>query len=149
MILQRTIEAAPILFRMLGFSPSQLSAVHLLEIKPEDTTQRDIDTTIKTAYAPALLKDIDTFWVYSDIVAESLVGNQEAKLLGIISVQHLSNANKNGTVRVHYDKPHYLPLSRSTISTIEIKIYDTYGRRPVQFKNDVIIQLHFRLKSNK
>ena len=141
------IKASPQLFNLLGFSESQLNKGSL-EVMVRDFNTKSINEFIISKRAPTLMKDLDTLWIYSDCVTESLVGNQEAKLLGIIPVQH-NQRDLNGTVRVFYDKPHYLNLSHTNISNVEIAVFDSFGMSPIIFRKDVIVKLHFRLKRNQ
>ena len=43
-----------------------------------------------------------------------------------------------------FNSPSYFPLSRYTISDLEIQIYDSFGRAPMKFTHHVVCQLHFR-----
>lgn len=83
---------------------------------------------------------IDGLFVYSDVVDYSIVGNTRAQLLRVVKVGKEDFGDK---IDITYDKPFYLPLASTEISTIEIDIKDGAGE-PIDFKfGRVEIVLHF------
>ena len=91
-----------------------------------------------------VLNTLNTLYVYSDIVEYQVVGDVNAPLLQVVASNHSS-----GTTYVDkiYDSPHYVPVSRSNIDSIEINILTEFGRA-IQFTSGrVIVKLHFRRKN--
>jgi hypothetical protein len=87
---------------------------------------------------------ISSLYVYSDIVEYQIVGDVNAPLLQVVPTFQSSS---NLYVHKIYDAPHYVPVSRSNIETIEINILTDLGD-PVYFSSGkLIIKLHFRRKS--
>lgn len=92
-----------------------------------------------------LVGGMDSLWIYSDIVMPQMVGNRSVPLLRVIPAR----GNDYGeTVVVNYEHPQFLPLSRNTIQSIDIKICNTYGIASIPFGSDVFIKLHFRRKKS-
>lgn len=83
---------------------------------------------------------IDGLFVYSDVVDYSVVGNTKAQLLRVVKVGREDFGER---IDITYDKPFYLPLASTEISTIEIDIKDGAGD-PIDFKfGRVEVVLHF------
>lgn len=143
------------LYAILGFTKDQLTTIDsarwLLTTTVENPkTANSQQLAIKTGYTEKkaqrpieIDRDVDTLWIYSDIVAPQIVGDRKSPLLRIIP----SKGDFHGqTVVIHYDRPQYLPLAHHVISTIPVKIFNTYGLSPIPFNSPVIITLHFRKK---
>ena len=62
-------------------------------------------------------------YVYTDVIQNQLVGNVRAPLLRVVPVR----SRYGDTTRVTYEQPQFLPLSRSTIHTVEINIRSDTG----------------------
>lgn len=83
---------------------------------------------------------IDGLFVYSDVVDYSVVGNTRAQLLRVVKVGKEEFGER---CDITYNKPFYLPLASTEISTIEIDIKDGAGEQ-VDFKfGKTEIILHF------
>ena len=83
---------------------------------------------------------IQSLFIYLDICEYQLVGDTEAPLLQVVST---NNANENYFEKI-YDSPHYVPLSRNNLETIEVDIRSDLGE-PIQFQSGkVVVKLHFR-----
>ena len=83
---------------------------------------------------------IRSLYKYLDICQYQLVGDTEAPLLQVVST---NNTNEN-YVEIIYDSPHYVPLSRNNLETIEVDIRSDLGE-PIQFQSGkVVVKLHFR-----
>lgn len=94
--------------------------------------------TAKPVTLPPMASNI---YVYSDIVAETYVGNQFVPLLRTVPIRI---ENRGKYVTEFFDKPRYLPLARSYIEQIEMRLCDEYGEN-VRFEwGHVVITLHFR-----
>ena len=88
---------------------------------------------------------IGSVYVYSDIIENQYVGDYKAPLLRVIPVR----TKFNEVNWVHYDKPHFLRLSRENINTIEINIRDETGEFVSFESGKVIITLVFRRISSR
>ena len=80
--------------------------------------------------------------VYCDLVEPQTVGDTSAPLLRTIC----KTGEFNKTTEKVFSEPHYLPVMRSYINTINIDIRDPSGEK-VRFENQlskVILKLHFR-----
>ena len=75
-----------------------------------------------------------------DICQYQLVGDTEAPLLQVVSTNY---SNENYVEKI-FDSPHYVPLSRNNLETIEVDIRSDLGD-PIQFQTGkVVVKLHFR-----
>lgn len=81
----------------------------------------------------------DSIYVYTDIIENQVVGNYKVPLLRVVPVK-----SKFGeTDWVHYDKPHFLKLSREGIDNIEVNIRDDTGELISFETGKVVITLVF------
>ena len=89
-----------------------------------------------------LNRGLHTFFVYTDIIEDQLVGDSHVKLLRTVPV-----SGKTGDiVAKSFTNIHYVGLNRSTFQEIEIQITDDVGRN-VQFAHGrVTVKLHFARK---
>ena len=100
---------------------------------------------IKSTPVRHYLSDISNFYIYSDIVEYQFVGNEQAPLLRIVSTGE-ANSNLNFTSKI-FDSPHYIPVARNNIDTIDIDIRNHLGD-PIYFTSgEVVVKLHFKRKS--
>ncbi|GFY10287.1 uncharacterized protein F54H12.2 [Trichonephila clavipes] len=64
------------------------------------------------------LKDLQVFYVYSDLISPQIVGDTQAPLLRIVRTK-----GKDGeTISQYYDRPQYLPLVRHSFQTIQSEL---------------------------
>jgi len=83
---------------------------------------------------------IHSLYVYLDICKYQLVGDTEAPLLQVVS----TNSVTDNYVEQIFDSPHYVPIARNNLETIEVDIRSDAGK-PIQFHSGkVIVKLHFR-----
>ena len=81
-----------------------------------------------------------SMFVYTDIIDYQAVGDSFVPLLRCV---HISGHN-NDVVTIIYDKPHYLTVSKATISDIIIEVKSDLGK-DVPFRyGKFIAKLHFR-----
>ena len=80
--------------------------------------------------------------VYSDIAEPQIVGDVLAPLLRIINV----TGNDGEVICVKYDRPHYLPVSRKLIATLEIVIRTHIGELTPFERGRSYAKIHFRQK---
>jgi hypothetical protein len=79
-------------------------------------------------------------YVYCDIATDSAVGDARAPLLRVCNV----SCEHGRTVRVVYNRPHYVPVGRREFETIEISMNSEVGKpMPFDFGKSVVT-LHFR-----
>lgn len=81
--------------------------------------------------------------IYTDIIEPQIVGDVFAPLLRIVNV----TGHHGDMIHVQYDKPHYLPVSRNIIETIEINIRTHTGELVPFERGRSYVKLHFRQKS--
>jgi hypothetical protein len=86
----------------------------------------------------------ETLYVYSDIAEMQLVGDVQAPLLRTVNVTE----TKALTVCKSFSNPHYLPVTRSHLDTIEIDIRDDAGKKVPFESGKSIVKLHFRQRKS-
>ena len=92
---------------------------------------------------PEIRNNVQTMYIYCDVVSQQIVGNVLAPLLRIIDVQ---GSYKN-TVNRTYDNPHYVSVQLKDIDAIEINIKDCFDNF-IQFNSGtVVVKLHFKWRS--
>ena len=90
---------------------------------------------------------IGSFYIYTDIITHQHIGDVDAKVLRVVSLDQ-ANGIKSNFINKIFDVPHYVDLERNNIDTINITIKDTIGEN-IKFKHDfgqVLVKLHFRQK---
>ena len=90
-------------------------------------------------------KSIESIYIYSDIVENQYVGDYKVPLLRVVPVR----SNFGEMDWIHYDKPHYMRLSRENINNIEINIRDSTGEFVSFESGKVIVTLVFRRISSR
>jgi len=89
-----------------------------------------------------LNRGLHTFFVYTDIIEDQLVGDSNVKLLRTVPV-----AGKSGDIVAQaFTNIHYVGLNRSSFQEIEIQITDDVGRKVHFAHGRVTVKLHFRRK---
>lgn len=110
--------------------------------KREELSQFYLKCEMTSLFNADLTNGINTLWIYSDVCVPTIVGDTKTYLLRTIPVPQ--NSEKGETCTYTYNKPFYFPLIRHTMLDMTIQIFDTYGKEPINFANNVICQLHFR-----
>lgn len=84
------------------------------------------------------------FFFYTDIIEDQYVGDSKAKLLDTMSLR----GEKGESVSVAIASPHYVDLTVTEVTSININIRDSMGEY-IHFDNlsRVIVKLHFRPKN--
>lgn len=83
-------------------------------------------------------------YVYCDVASFVFLGNTKSLLLRVCNVSGVYGE----IVRVTFDRPSYIPVSRQELDTVLIDIRDELGRRmPSEFGKSVIT-LHFRRRNS-
>lgn len=87
----------------------------------------------------------NALYLYTDIVQNQTTGDIKTPLLRVIP-----NQSKHGDiVCIKYDKPNFIPLSRSHIETIEINIRDDTGQFISFESGKAVVTLIFRKSTPK
>ncbi len=92
------------------------------------------------------IKSISSLYVYTDIIDYQYVGDTFAPLLRIVGVNE-NFENHGKYIDQIFTSPHYIPLSRYSIDTVEINIRDDTGEAIHFESGKVLVKLHFRPKS--
>lgn len=104
------------------------------------TDQSKSQTLIKSQSPIDLRGGFDSMYVYCDIVEPQIVGDCLTPLLRVVNVE----GNHDDVLVKSFDFPHYVPVSKRELSTIEINIKDD-ANRFVGFRyGKVVVKLHFR-----
>lgn len=119
------------LAQMLGFEPCEINS----------TTEQP-EKTVHSPYVADPCAHYRVLMVYSDIVEPQIVGDVLAPLLRIVNV----TGNDGEVICVKYDRPHYLPVSRKQIDTLEIVIRTHIGELTPFQRGRSYVKLHFRQK---
>ena len=82
-----------------------------------------------------------TMFVYSNIAALSLVGNNFAPLLCTV---HLEIDDKMEMLHKNYTTIHYFPVCTLEFDTIEVQLCNMYGNNMVFYRGESAIVLHFQ-----
>lgn len=81
-------------------------------------------------------------YVYTDIIENQFVGDVRVPLLRVVPV----TSQYGDICCIKYDKPYFIPLSRSNIQTIEVNLMDDTGNLISFEAGKSIITLQFRRK---
>lgn len=119
------------LCQMLGFDPCEIAS-----------TDDESEKTIFSPYAADPSAQFRVLMLYSDIVEPQIIGDIFAPLLRIVNV----TGEDGDTICVQYDRPHYLPVSRKRIESLEIVIRTHIGNLTPFERGRSYVKLHFRQK---
>lgn len=119
------------LCQMLGFEPATIASV-------ED----NIEVTEESPHIADPCAHYRVLLLYTDIVEPQIVGDVVAPLLRIVNV----TGSDGEVISAQYDRPHYLPVSRKMIDTIEIVIRTHTGQLTPFERGRSYVKLHFRQK---
>lgn len=122
---------------ILGLNPG-------VSIESADHANKDYDGGVAAmTYAPHQA-DINggfySLYIYTDIIQYQSVGDAYAPLLRCV---HIDGEN-NKIVSVRYDKAHYVPVNKSTITDITIEVKDDQNQNVRFTYGKVSAKLHFR-----
>ena len=84
-----------------------------------------------------------SFFIYTNVVDPQIVGDVYAPLLRTVAIR----GERGQIVTETFDQPHYVPVSTSELSTIEVQIKDDSGEDILFKSGKVICKLHFRQRS--
>jgi len=119
------------LAEILGFEPTVISS----------TNERG-EAFMESPFAADPSAHFKVLFVYTDVVESQIVGDVLAPLLRIVHVTGIDG----DLVNVQYDRPHYLPVSRKDIETLEIVIRTHTGDLTPFERGRSYVKLHFRQK---
>ncbi|GBM31690.1 hypothetical protein AVEN_157883-1 [Araneus ventricosus] len=119
------------LSQMLGFDPTEIVSNH-----------PNIETVVESPLVADPCAHYRVLFLYTDIVEPQIVGDVFAPLLRIVNV----TGSDGEMVCVQYDRPHYIPLSRKIIDTIEIVIRTHRGELTPFERGRSYVKLHLRQK---
>ena len=112
------------LSRMLGLEQNKVLTRH----EPEAPYPADVHAGFYTMF------------VYTDIIHYQRVGDSFVPLLRCV---HITGEN-NKIVTLTYDKPHYVPVSKSLISDIVIEVKSDQDKHIPFLYGKFVAKLHFR-----
>lgn len=119
------------LAQMLGFDSCEITS-----------TENQQEAEVVSPYVADPCAHYRVLMVYSDIAEPQIVGDVLAPLLRIVNV----TGNDGEVICVKYDRPHYLPISRKLIDTLEIVIRTHIGELTPFERGRSYVKLHFRQK---
>jgi hypothetical protein len=119
---------------ILGFKQSTENIKNIL--KPGEKS-----TIFQKTNFEKLRFDLDTMFVYSDIIKYQYVGDSSKQLLRAVFV-----SNNEYSQCKTYDSPHYVPVTKNYIDSIQITIKDSFNDlfKFISGSELVIVKLHFR-----
>lgn len=88
-----------------------------------------------------LIQYVKNFYISTDIICDELISTSKAPVLKIIKPQGLIN----DYIENNYDRPQYIPVNKTYINKIQIRITDQ-NKDLIKFSNtdSIIVKLHFR-----
>lgn len=89
---------------------------------------------------------INHMYIYSDIAEYNIIGDTVAPLLRILQVKSYTANNRMNQYTYTFNKPHYIPISRSHVESIHIDLRDDQGKNVSFVTGKSIVKLHFRRK---
>jgi hypothetical protein len=129
----------PYIANVLGLSTKELPLILWIDGKDVDIKLHRLNLV---GALPPKLDRVHAVHIYGDIIEHQYVGNTMAPLLGYVDVPDTLGERVSHTCNPLV----YLPVNRSIINTITIRIRDERGN-DVTFPDDVsnvIVRLHFR-----
>jgi hypothetical protein len=105
-----------------------------------DTLIKKGDEEIVSDGIVNISRSYDSVYVYTDIIENQHVGDFKVPLLRVVPVK----SNFGEMNWIHYDRPHFLRLSRENINDIEINIRDDTGEFISFESGKVVVTLVFR-----
>lgn len=131
------IELSESIQQIFGFTAAQLLEGRFLQTNAESDMKVG-----PSAFLPNLRRGVNTLWIYTDIIKPHFTGDTVSTLLRVVNVED----NVSISRVIYYTQPHFFPLARSNISTINIMITSSRGREPLYFSSPVSCRLLFRRK---
>ncbi len=104
--------------------------------------KKELDKKGKVAdYAPSLDRGIFAFFIYMNILSETLCGD---KMVPLLRTVHLPKSAYGSVVNQVIEQPIYVSINRNSIKSIEVLIMDEVGK-PIPFRSSkVLMTLEFK-----
>lgn len=100
-----------------------------------------MDIELIASHSINFMRGINSIYVYCDLCEESIVGNTRAPLLRVI---HFQRNKYNDCVNILYNTPYFIPIAKSFINSIEMKLTDDMGVCIPFAEGKVIAVLQFK-----
>jgi hypothetical protein len=129
-------------FNLLLTIPSGTTVRFTGHAKQIFNSLNDLTADHEFLFHSELINFFDYLMVYTDLIEQQYVGDSLAPLLRTIT----KTGQFNRTTEKIFIDPHYLPVNKSYITSINIDIRDPTGK-PARFENllsKVLVKLHFR-----
>ena len=110
-----------------------------------DNTESYKERNVISYYLASTENMYKGIYVYTDIIENQFVGDVRVPLLRVVPV----TSQYGDVCCIKYDKPYFVPLSRSTIQTIEVNLKDDTGNFISFEAGKSIVTLQFRRKAVK
>ncbi len=107
----------------------------------KDADQSSATKEDKLGENKSVIDTITSIYVYSDITKFQTVGDAQVPLIGLFPVEGKDGDQLNWS----FNPPYYIPVSISTMASINIRLCDVHGDEiPFQKDAKVVARLHFR-----
>lgn len=117
--------------QLLGFEPVEISV-----------PDHEVEINSYSPYVADPNGHYRVLMIYTDVIESQIVGDTLAPLLRVVKV----TGTDGELVSDQYDRPHYLPVSRKMIDTLEIVIRTHTGALTPFERGRSYVKLHFRQK---
>ena len=118
-----------------GFEKKLLGGFNYFKNETSDTKHFEAE------FAADVHLGLYTFYVYCDLVSPQIVGDARVPLLRTVPVKIRTGVEQVTKV---FENPHYLPLAKNYVNSIQVYIRDDTGQ-PISFqRGKTIVKLHIR-----
>ena len=117
------------LARVFGFK-----TLRFTELQHSDSIVSDIEQDLEA---------VGAFYIYTDIITHQFIGDANVKVIRVVALDN-EYGMKAQYINKIYDMPHYVPLERNNIETINITIKDSTGENVPFESGKIVLKLHFR-----
>lgn len=123
---------------ILGLTPGV--AIESANTANEEEYGRGITAVTYAPYQADINGGFYSLYIYTDIIEYQSVGDAHVPLLRCV---HIDGEN-NKILSVRYDKAHYVPVNKTTITDITIEVKDDQNQKVRFTYGKVSAKLHFR-----
>lgn len=120
------------LAQILGFEPMEITS-----------TDVSIESVVESPFVADPSAHYHVLMIYTDIIESQVIGDVLAPLLRVVRVR----GRDGEMISEQYDRPHYLPVNRKIIETLEIVIRTHTGDLTPFERGRSYVKLHFRQRS--
>lgn len=131
----------------VSFKTVDLAAFHMAEkiqyilgFERKSYTNLEKVSKITAKYPVDLRGGFESLYLYCDLVQNQIVGNALVPLLRVVTV----DGKYDDIICKTFDSPHYVPLAKHEIDTVEINIKDDENRFVNFLYGKVVVKIHFR-----